>query len=572
MEQSPDANKYSVRETLSQLRLRELLDEVRDRIDQISSARDRIDGVMEAMLTVTSGLELDQTLRTIVHTAASLVGAHYGALGVRGHGHELVEFVNEGIDDDLRARIGDLPQGHGVLGILIDEPKPIRLDRISTHPASVGFPPHHPPMHTFLGVPIRIRDEVFGNLYLTEKFDDQPFTEDDEVVVQALAGAAGVAIDNARLYESARARHAWISATRDFTTEFLAGTGSREVLGHLAEHVRELTSSERAFVAINPDPDVPAEKVTSLDLAAVTPAVSSVPNQLTTVHSDLGEVFRSRTPRRAATGLGGEMLGEGPVLMLPLHTPEAALGVLVATRGPGESPYSDDSLDLATAFASQAAVAMQLSATREQVQQLSVLADRDRIARDLHDHVIQRLFAVGLNLQGTIPRSNRPEVRQRIADSVDELQQVVQEIRTTIFDLQTSELVLGRLRQRIDEAIRQHTADTSIDTTVRITGSLALLDADLAEHTEAVVREAVSNAVRHSAARELSVEFHVTAEIVSIVVEDDGRGLPEDPKTSGLANLAARAAECGGQLEITPATKPGSTGPGTRLRWTAPLR
>ncbi len=570
MSQSSDTAHYSVRETLSQLRLRELLDEVRDRIDRIRSARDRVDGLMEAMLTVTSGLELDDTLRTIVHTATSLIGARYGALGVRGHGHELIQFIYEGIDDDLRARIGNLPQGHGVLGILIDEPKPIRLGHLSGHPASVGFPPNHPPMHTFLGVPIRIRDEVFGNLYLTEKSGDQPFTEDDEVVVQALAAAAGVAIDNAHLYESARARHAWISATRDFTTEFLAGTGSREVLGHLVEHVRELTASERAFVALSRDTDLPAEQVTALDLAAVAPALPSAPHELTTADCDVGAVFRTGTPLRFTAGPGEELLGDGPVLMLPLHTAEADLGVLVTTRAAGASPYTDEILDLATAFASQAAVAMQLAASREQVQQLSVLTDRDRIARDLHDQVIQRLFAVGLHLQGTISRSNRPEVRQRIAESVDELQEVVQQIRTTIFDLHTSRPILGRLRQRIEEAIRQHTADTSIDTTVRITGSLAVLDSSLAAHTEAVVREAVSNAVRHSGAQHLSVEMHV-GDQVSIVVEDDGRGIPQDRRSSGLRNLADRAEECGGRFEIGTATKPGSTGPGTRLRWTAPL-
>ncbi|MFI9411081.1 GAF domain-containing protein, partial [Nocardia gamkensis] len=182
---------YSVRDTLSQLRLRELLGEVKDRIEQIIDARDRMDGLIEAMLTVTSGLDLDRTLRTIVHTAISLVEARYGALGVRGHDQQLTQFIYEGIDQPTRQRIGDLPQGHGVLGLLFNQPKPIRLDNLAEHPCSVGFPAHHPPMHTFLGVPVRIRDQVFGNLYLTEKTGGQPFTEDDEVIVRALAAAAG---------------------------------------------------------------------------------------------------------------------------------------------------------------------------------------------------------------------------------------------------------------------------------------------------------------------------------------------------------------------------------------------
>lgn len=195
----------SIRDTLSQLRLRELMAETRDRIDQMIDTRDRLDGLVEAMLSVTAGLDLDQTLRTIVHTATTLVDARYGALGVRGHDDQLERFVHEGIDDAARARIGDLPRGLGVLGMLFTQPKPIRLDNLAHHPTSIGFPPNHPPMHTFLGVPVRIRNKVYGNLYLTEKAGGQSFTEDDEVVVQALAAAAGVAIDNARLYQSSRA-------------------------------------------------------------------------------------------------------------------------------------------------------------------------------------------------------------------------------------------------------------------------------------------------------------------------------------------------------------------------------
>ncbi|MBF6470138.1 GAF domain-containing protein, partial [Nocardia beijingensis] len=207
-----------------------------------------MDGLIEAMLTVTSGLDLDRTLRTIVHTAISLVEARYGALGVRGHDQQLTQFIYEGIDEPTRERIGDLPQGHGVLGLLFSQPKPIRLDNLADHPCSVGFPAHHPPMRTFLGVPVRIRDEVFGNLYLTEKAGGQPFTEDDEVIVRALAAAAGIAIDNAHLYESARTRQTWIEATRDITTEFLAGTPSDRVLNHLVEATQRLTGSERTFL------------------------------------------------------------------------------------------------------------------------------------------------------------------------------------------------------------------------------------------------------------------------------------------------------------------------------------
>ncbi|MFF3567739.1 GAF domain-containing sensor histidine kinase [Nocardia jiangxiensis] len=568
MPQSSDA--YFVRDTLSQLRLRELLDEVKDRIEQISNARERIDGLVEAMLTVTSGLDLDETLHTVVDTARTLVGARYGALGVRGQGHELTQFIYQGIDDAQRALIGDLPQGRGVLGVLIDEPKPIRLDCISDHPSSVGFPPNHPPMNSFLGVPIRIRDEVFGNLYLTEKLNAQPFTEDDEIVMQALAASAGVAISNAHLYESARRRHAWISATRDLTAEFLAGAGYHEVLGHLVEHARQLTSSERAILAVSPDPEAPADRITHLDITGLTP-VAPVPSRVPTPDTDIGHVFRTRTAQQLATGSGDALLGDGPVLLVPLHTGDAALGVLITTRPKGAAAYTDEIIDLAAGFAVQAAAAMQMAATRERVEELSVLSDRDRIARDLHDQVIQRLFAVGLLLQGTVPRSNNPEVRQRINEAVEEMQQVVQDIRTTIFDLHSNDPVFGQLRRRVDEMIRQYTADVPITTSVRVTGSLSTLGSELADHAESVIREAISNTVHHSGADHLTVEIHM-GEDLSIIVEDDGRGISPDRTPSGLANLANRAKQCGGSFDISPAEHPGVLGPGTRIRWTAPLR
>src|ERR1700755_140610 len=281
-----------LRDTLSQLRLRELLMEVQDRVEQIVQGRDRLDGLVEAMLVVTSGLELDETLRTIVHTAIELVDARYGALGVRGHDHELVEFIYEGIDEEMRKQIGHLPEGRGVLGVLIDDPKPIRLDNISHHAASVGFPPNHPPMRTFLGVPVRIRDEVFGNLYLTEKAGGQPFSEDDEVLVQALAAAAGIAIDNARLYEASKTRQSWIEATRDIGTELLSGADPARVFRLVADESRSLSGAELTLVAVPVDPDLPANEIDELAVVATAGdgpaiAVTTIPVEGTLI----GEAF-----------------------------------------------------------------------------------------------------------------------------------------------------------------------------------------------------------------------------------------------------------------------------------------
>jgi signal transduction histidine kinase len=567
VESGVETSMRPLRDTLSQLRLRELLIEVQDRVEQIVQGRDRLDGLVEAMLVVTSGLELDETLRTIVHTAIDLVDARYGALGVRGHDHELVEFIYEGIDEEMREQIGHLPEGRGVLGVLIDDPKPIRLDNISHHASSVGFPPNHPPMRTFLGVPVRIRDEVFGNLYLTEKSGGQPFSEDDEVLVQALAAAAGIAIDNARLYEASKTRQSWIEATRDIGTELLSGADPARVFRLVADESRSLSGAELTLVAVPADPDLPASEVDELVIAA-----TSGEGSATEVHSIpvegtlIGKAFVQRMPGRFDQFelAPGDTVAAGPALVLPLRATDAVPGVLVAVRAVGAQPFNNEQLDMMAAFADQAALAWQLASTQRQMRELSILTDRDRIARDLHDHVIQRLFAVGLALQGTIPRARVPEVQQRLTDCVDDLQEVIQEIRTAIFDLHGSSSGVTRLRQRLDEAIAQFST-SNLRTTVQYTGPLSVVDAALADHAEAVVREAVSNAVRHAGATTLTVNVAVSDDLCIDVV-DDGIGIPTEMTGSGLTNLRRRAEDAGGDFSIARPT----TG-GTHLKWCAPL-
>jgi len=567
VESGVETSMRPLRDTLSQLRLRELLIEVQDRVEQIVQGRDRLDGLVEAMLVVTSGLELDETLRTIVHTAIDLVDARYGALGVRGHDHELVEFIYEGIDEEMREQIGHLPEGRGVLGVLIDDPKPIRLDNISHHASSVGFPPNHPPMRTFLGVPVRIRDEVFGNLYLTEKAGGQPFSEDDEVLVQALAAAAGIAIDNARLYEASKTRQSWIEATRDIGTELLSGADPARVFRLVADESRSLSGAELTLVAVPADPDLPASEVDELVIAA-----TSGEGSATEVHSIpvegtlIGKAFVQRMPGRFDQFelAPGDTVAAGPALVLPLRATDAVPGVLVAVRAVGAQPFNNEQLDMMAAFADQAALAWQLASTQRQMRELSILTDRDRIARDLHDHVIQRLFAVGLALQGTIPRARVPEVQQRLTDCVDDLQEVIQEIRTAIFDLHGSSSGVTRLRQRLDEAIAQFST-SNLRTTVQYTGPLSVVDAALADHAEAVVREAVSNAVRHAGATTLTVNVAVSDDLCIDVV-DDGIGIPTEMTGSGLTNLRRRAEDAGGDFSIARPT----TG-GTHLKWCAPL-
>lgn len=552
-----------LRDTLSQLRLRELLGEVQDRIGQIVEGRDRLDGLVDAMLVITSGLELDATLRTIVHTAIELVDARYGALGVRGEGHELVEFIYEGIDEPTRKLIGHLPEGHGVLGVLIDEPKPIRLEDIRHHAASVGFPPNHPPMRTFLGVPVRIRDEVFGNLYLTDKADGRPFGEDDEVLVEALAAAAGIAVDNARLYEQSQARQSWIEATRDIATEMLSGADPATVFRLVVDESLKLTGADATVVAVPSDVD--ATDVVDLVVVATAGTLSgTAPVTIPVRTTEIGQVFEAGAPRKFDTVDLGFGIGAGPALVLPLRTADSVAGVVIALRGDGAYPFSANHFEMMASFTDQAALAWQLATSQRRMRELDVLTDRDRIARDLHDHVIQRLFAAGLSLQGTIPRAQSAEVQQRISACVDDLQEVIQEIRTTIFDLHSAPSATTRLRQRLDQAVAQF-ASPDVRTTTQFVGPLSVVDAGLADHAEAVVRESVSNAVRHAQATTLSVSVRVEDDL-AIEVVDNGCGVPDDITGSGLTNLRRRADEVGGAFTVERV----DTG-GTRLRWSAPL-
>ncbi|HTM83823.1 MAG TPA: GAF domain-containing sensor histidine kinase [Mycobacterium sp.] len=555
-----------LRDILSQLRLSELLVGVQDRVEQIVEGRDRLDGLLAAMLAVTSGLELDVTLRSIVRTAITLVDARYGALEVHDHDRRMLEFVYEGIDDETFDRIGRLPDGIGVVGLLMDDPQPLRLANIAEHPASVGFPSGHPMMRTFLGVPVGVRDEVFGNLYLTEKANGLEFSEDDEVLVQALAAAAGIAIANARLYAQAKARQSWIEATRDIATELLAGTDPTTVFRLIAEEASKLTGAEAALVAIPLDDGAPEAEVHELLVVeTVGEAMAPIAGETIPVAgTSIGDAFTRRIPRQVDQLRLPGVTAVGPALILPLRAADAVAGVVVVVRHGTVIPFSIEQLDMMAAFADQAALAWQLATSQRRMHELDVVTDRDRIARDLHDHVIQRLFAVGLSLQGTIPRARSSTVQQRLTDAVDDLQEIIGEIRTTIFDLHGSSSAVTRLRQRLDNAVAQFSG-SGLHTTVQFVGPLSVVESVLADHAEAVVSEAVSNAVRHAGATALTVQIKVEDEL-SIEVCDNGCGIPDGVTSSGLANLRQRADEAGGTFEF--GSPPDG---GTVLRWCAPL-
>ncbi|MFA3899633.1 sensor histidine kinase [Rhodococcus qingshengii] len=530
-----------------------------------------VDGLLEALLAVTAGLDLDATLRTIVKSAIALVDATFGALGVVGDSEELKQFVYEGIDETGRELIGDLPRGRGVLGALISDPKPLRLDDLSEHEASVGFPDHHPPMKTFLGVPIQTRGQVFGNLYLTEKTNGRAFTAHDEMIVLALASAAGIAIDNSQLYALTKMKQEWLRATGEVTTALLAGADTRGVLQLIADKSLSLTSSDCAFLAVPADPEL-----TAVETAELVVSVASGPDSEALVghgipmdFSTSGAVYRKKLPIMTESLEFDPGFGEGhdygPAIVLPLRDGQEVRGVLAVLKLRGTEQYGTDQVASMSAFADQGAVALRLADNQRRMRELDILADRDRIARDLHDHVIQRIFAVGLSVQGTLQLARAPEIHQRLSGTIDDLQDIIQDIRRAIFDLHATEDGAPSLRSRLNQVVAETSADTDLRVTVQIKGPLSVVDPTLGEQAEAVVREALSNVVRHAHASTAAIVIDVD-DSLTVTIKDDGIGLPSGAHRRGLKNLCERAFALGGTFDAQ-----SSAGGGTTLVWSVPL-
>ena len=544
-----------------------------EQFGELLGARDQMERLLWIIVGLASDLDLDATLHRIVTAAMELTGARYGALGVRGSDGTLVSFVHSGIDDSTVDRIGHPPVGKGLLGVLLDEAEPLRLDDLSAHPSAVGFPEHHPPMRAMLGVPITIRQNTFGSLYLTEPKSRSAFSESDEVAARALASAAAFAIDNARLFDRVRTTARWMEASREITTALLTDVDpDSQPLRLIAERACELTEAEQAIVLVPSDADLPADEVDSLVVStAVGLLADDVVGQWVPVEgSTTGGVFRSgvplitesfRHPIQAFTDVG-----QRPAIVMPLRAQQSVLGVIAIARNESQPPFDTSYLALVGDFADHAAVALTLSVSREHTRELAVIADRERIARDLHDHVIQRLFAAGMDLQGTIAQCRAVDVNDRLNRTVDDLQSTIDEIRTTIFALQTPVGVSGGFRQQIQDVIAHLTENTDIETSLHTSGPLGAIGDELAQQAEPVVIEAISNAVRHSGAKHLKIGIAVADDLI-IDVTDDGCGIAAgSSRRSGLKNMQRRAELAGGSCVVGVAV-----GGGTHVRWIAPL-
>jgi len=550
---------------LSRVRLDELLQELQNRVSEVMHSRERLRSLLSAVVAISADLELHPTLERIVAAACQLANARYGALGVVGERHTLVEFITEGLTPREHQAIGHPPTGKGVLGLLIDDPRPVRMPDITQHPRSYGFPPNHPTMHSFLGVPIRIRDRVYGNLYLAEKRDGAQFTDDDEQIVAALAAAAGVAIENARLFQAGLRRQRWLAAAAEIT-ELLVGRVRRtEALELIARRAREVADAELVLVLGH-------DEETGVLTVEVAECLAGAPEGLegAVVSAELSHFGPALTakehlvvPNLNAAAPWPVPLLDRPATVVPLATSDALHGLLVVTADPQAD--RDDEMAMLTTFAGQAALAFERALAQEEREMYVILEDRERIARDLHDVVIQRLFATGMHLQTAARLVNRPEAADRINSAVDELDTTIREIRSAIFELRTP--MTAQLRAEVREIVADAGEALGFRPQLELDGPLdSAVPAEVRADLVAVLREALSNVVRHAGARSVQVAVRVVNRTVQARVADDGRGIPAGGRRSGLENMRSRAQRWSGTFEVRP-----NEPRGTVVEWTAPL-
>ena len=563
---------------------------------ELALTQERMRGLLDAVVSVAEDLSLEAVLERVVTAACRLVQARFGALGVIGPDQALSHFVTVGFDQETIRQIGALPVGHGVLGLLIREPHPIRLHDLHDHPDSFGFPAHHPPMKSFLGVPVRVRDTVFGNLYLTEKVGGGDFTDEDQELAVALAAAAGVTIENARLYDEARARSRWLEAVAAMGRDLLRpvdGDGDGDGDNGLNLVVQRVLAASGADLAVigfptddslycaaaagTPVGTTAAGTAGTVSTAAATTAAALVgatvllqPGVLRELQATGRSVTLTRPPLQgadAAPGSAGQWSQLGPTLIAALGPAGDGQGVILLSRAAASTGYSLTDVEMSAVFGTQVSLALELASVHRMREEQAVLGDRDRIARDLHDLVIQRLFAAGLSIQSLRRFTNDSVALDRINAVTTELDDTIRELRDTIYSLRGMAQDTGTLSSRILTVIKEGAASLSYAPRIRLSGPIDAPLADaLSSSLLAVISEGLSNAARHSQASAIDISVDADTDRIKLVIADNGCGFSKPIRRSGLDNLKERAALLGGKFSVR--SVPGE---GTRLRWSAPV-
>ena len=539
------------------------MDSAHAQVEPVTRLRD----LLRAQSAIIGVLDLQAVLHQIVQAACELVDAPFGALGViTPDGTGLEQFIHVGMDDSTVSEIGRLPEGKGLLGALIADPRPIRLEDLGADARSVGFPEGHPPMRGFLGVPIRLREEVFGALYLATLVP-RGFSAGDEELVTSLAATAGVAIQNARLFETARRRQSWLQASTDTTLQMLTGSPD-EVFATIGHKVKELAGADTVtFVRPAPDEDQLVVEVAvgvgSQELMASTYPIENTLSQyvLETGVPIVVDVSRDELPLQGSVYLSS-VVPVGPVMVLPLVGARTTRGVLFVGRLQGRLRFTEDEVEMATAFANHASIALELVETRRDQQRMLLLEDRARIARDLHDHVIQQLFAAGMGIQGVAAGLDEPRADQ-LEEVVGRVDEAIRQIRSSIFQL-TPHRFGGHLRTAVMEVVAEVTPVLGFSPDVSFSGPVDILsDPRLTGDVAAVVREGLTNIARHACATRAQVTVSGNAGEMTVCVTDDGVGLGDTGRRSGLDNIRRRAEQRSGSLAVEDAA------PGTRITWSA---
>ncbi|SEC22592.1 GAF domain-containing sensor histidine kinase [Streptomyces melanosporofaciens] len=521
----------------------------------------RLPRLLEAMRSLGDGPDAHTVLDRIVRTAAELVGARCAAIGVHhadGHaagGQGLADVVTYGGTETDRERCAELP-----------------ADALRTGTPSADRPPG-----SYLSLPLRVGEEVFGTLCLAGKRDGGPFTESDRHLVEVLATEAGIAIGHTRVQGATRQRERWIEGSVAVTQALLSG-GAGEGPAVVAEKVRELADAVVGIVLLPEEGEgglkvaaVAADERSGL-LGTVLPARSpAVPRLLA---GQPVVIEDPATDPLLGTGVPGRY---GPSLMVPLSSGDRVVGVLATARERGASPFTATERTLAAQFAAQAAVALVLAEAQRDRERLAVLEERDRIARDLHDLVVQRLFATGMLLESAERQLDAPEVRERIERAVEELGATIQEVRTAIYALQqTPPETPPGLRGRVLREVRAAAVPLGFQPSLTFVGPVdSRVGTATGAHLVAALREALSNAFRHARAERIEVVVDATGRLadgrpsVRLTVADDGVGVPAGGRRSGLTNLVRRAEALGGSSGVGPGL--GEGGRGTTVVWEAPL-
>ncbi len=514
---------------------------------------------MEAGILLASDLSLDTVLQRLVELAARLTEARYGALGVLAPDGSIADFVTVGLDQAQRDSIGDPPQGKGVLGLLVSDPRPLRLERIGDHPSSVGFPKHHPLMTTFIGTPIRAKGRVFGNLYLTDKRSGLPFQEADEELLVTLAGQAGVAIANAQSHEELQQRERWLKALHQTTSAILSRGSVDSLLAAIVRVAREISKSDLAAVVL------PHQQGSArLRVAAVDGRGShrlehlELPRSGTASHA----VMRSGRPRLVERGsaqtswfakAGVEV---GAVMVVPLTVQERVEGTILIARPPAGPPFRPDDMNLLDSFAIQAALALDYLRIQEELQRLAVLEERHRIARDIHDEPVQALIYLSRRLErlAAEPELTGPaasqlaEIRNLAIAVADGLRQLTEGLRSETLDEQGLGPALSELGERFSQR-------ANVDVSVRIEGAQRRWSEPVERGFLRIAQEALSNVERHSNAAHVVIRLDDRWSWLRLAISDDGIGfrvVHGRPSHDGLGMLGMRerATLLGGWLRV----------------------